>query len=68
MANDRSLVLFDDDEDEDDDGGLTNIRKKLLPELNSGTGSVIAEQEHVKVFLLIRPFTSEEIEKHENQV
>jgi len=59
--------MFDIAEVEDDEPlqDWEDIRKNLMSELDA-TAKV--EQEHVKVYLRVRPLKKEELEKNENQV
>jgi hypothetical protein len=57
---------------EDTSGDETSfdiIKKKLLPELSDGeTSDGEPAENRVKVFLRLRPFTTAELSKNENQV
>ena len=65
MACDRSAILFE--EESEDVEFEDTVRKNLMTDLDA-TCARLSEREHVKVYLRVRPFTKDELEKKENQV
>ena len=68
MADDRSLSLGFFGDDNDVEFVHPDVKKKLLPELDDGRLSEPLNQDHIKVFLRIRPFTQDELGAGENKV
>lgn len=65
MPRDRSLVFDEDGEEDDVVQNFEDIKKNLLSTLDS---EIKLDQDHVKVYLRVRPLKKEERDKHEDQV